>query len=926
MKKVLHLAVWFTFLIYGNNVFAYDFMAVAPSGQVLYYSYLGGSAVKLVAPCSGCYDKWSGYTKPSGNLVIPDSVTYNGDTRRVMSLDNSVFQNCDELTSVVIPNSVTTIGNSAFYGCSSITSLVFPDTIFTINYSTFEGCSSLTGFVIPNSVTFIGGDAFDGCTGLDSIYIPSSVTFFGGGAFSGCTGLISLDIECNCSIPSGAFEGCNNLSTVIIGDAVTGIGVRAFYGCYNLDTVILLPHTPPTLVQPSAAYNYVGSFYPYPSTFIIPCGSYNEYSTANVWSTLSNSLYELFVDFDVNIQSGDEGLGEVSIITTGNHNVDCDSTTIIQASAYYGYHFDHWNNGNTANPDTLSLIGDTSIVAIFSINHYTITGNSSDIVKGTVTGSATVNYLDTVTLMATANYGYHFIGWNDNNTTNPRIIVATSDITKTALFANNQYHITLYTDTSIHGSCTGSGNFNYMSQRTISATANYGYHFTMWSDGNTDNPRTITLTQDTSFTALFANNQYTIDGVSADSAQGSVTGGATVLYLDSVILTATAEQGYHFVCWSDSTTVNPKIIQVTQNLTYIAYFAPNQYTLIVQSDNDTKGHVTGGGSFDYLTECTIEATANYGYYFTMWNDGDTNNPRTITLTQDTSFTAFFAPYQYTLTVTAMEHGTASGTGNYDYGDTVIIQAFPDEHYHFTQWNDNNTDNPRECRIEEDKTYTAFFAIDTHSVHVTSNDIVRGMVEASGTQFVYGTPCTVTATAYTGYTFVGWSNGVTANPYTFAVISDVELMALFVEEGEEVYTVTVESANPTMGSVSGGGQALYGGTLTIRAIPNEGYQFLNWQDGNTENPRTVTVTENITYTAYFESTQGIEDIDATEIKIYTTGGRIVVQGAEGVEARVYDLTGREVVRPNQNGETPVLPSGVYLVKVGTLPARKVVVMR
>ena len=142
----------------------------------------------------------------------------------------------------------------------------------------------------------------------------------------------------------------------------------------------------------------------------------------------------------------------------------------------------------------------------------------------------------------------------------------------------------------------------------------------------------------------------------------------------------------------------------------------------------------------------------------------------------------------------------------------------------------------------------------------------------------------------------------------------------------MYTVTVESADPTMGTVSGGGQALNGGTLTIRAIPNDGYRFRCWNDGNTENPRTVTVTGNITYTAYFESTQGIGDIDATEIKIYATGGRIVVRGAERMETRVYDLTGREVVRPNQNGETPVLPSGVYLVKVGTLPARKVVVMR
>ncbi len=283
--------------------------------------------------------------------------------------------------------------------------------------------------------------------------------------------------------------------------------------------------------------------------------------------------------------------------------------------------------------------------------------------------------------------------------------------------------------------------------------------------------------------------------------------------------------------------------------------------------------------------------------------------------------------EYTLTVNAGEHGTVTGSGTYNFGDTITIQAFPEEHYHFTRWNDGNTENPRQYRIEDNITLTAFFAIDTYTVSVVSSDPVRGMVTQNGTEFVYLTPCTVEATAYTGYTFAGWSNGVTANPYTFAVLSDVELTALFVEEGEEVYTVTVESNDLTMGTVSGGGQALSGGTLTIRAIPNEGYRFKCWQDGNTENPRTVTVTGNITYTAYFEgTTQGIGDVDGAEIKIYAAGGRIMVQGAEGMELRVFDLTSREVVKASQKGETPVLPMGVYLVKVGTLPARKVVVIR
>ena len=400
--------------------------------------------------------------------------------------------------------------------------------------------------------------------------------------------------------------------------------------------------------------------------------------------------------------------------------------------------------------------------------------------------------------------------------------------------------------------------------------------------------------------------------------------------------TAIANYGYHFTHWQDNNTDNPRTVQVTQNKTYTAYFDYDQFTLTVQSDNTTQGNVSGSGNYNYLSNRTITATPTYGHHFTYWNDGVTENPRTITLTQDTSFTAHFAPNQYTLTVNASEHGTASGSGTYNFGDTIAIQATPEDHYHFTRWNDGNRENPRHIRIEEDITMTAFFAIDTHTVSVTTSDIVRGQVEASGTEFVYGTPCTVTATAYTGYVFAGWSNGVTANPYTFAVISDVELTALFVEEGEEVFTVTVESADPTMGSVSGGGQALNGGTVTISAIPREGFRFLTWNDGNTDNPRTVTVTENITYTAYFErigGTEGITDVISDNVKVLAVNGQIMVETAENCNVWLYDINGRllKAHATSQEGNNcriifDVPSTGTYLVKVGTSPARKVVVVR
>lgn len=455
----------------------------------------------------------------------------------------------------------------------------------------------------------------------------------------------------------------------------------------------------------------------------------------------------------------------------------------------------------------------------------------------------------------------------------------------------------------------------------IEATPNYGYHFAQWNDGNTDNPRLITLSQDTSFTAQFAKNQYTVNVTPSHAERGSVAGDSTVDYLDSITLTATANYGYHFGYWSDGSTFNPYAIAVTSNMTLTAYFIPNQYNLTVVSTDEARGNVYGGGNYEYFSNHIISATANYGYHFTQWNDGETISSRNITLTQDTTFIAHFASNQYILTVTAGEHGTANGSGTYSYGDTITIQAYPDVHYHFIKWNDNNKDNPRQYRVAADETLTAIFAIDTHTVNVVSNDIVKGMVEATGTEFAYGSPCTVTATAYTGYTFAGWSNGVSSNPYTFAVINDMELTAIFVEETEEFFTVTVESADSTMGSVSGGGQAMNGGSVTIHAIPNEGYRFLNWQDGNTENPRVVTVTSDITYMAYFESTtQGIFSVDDNKITVYPnpTSGKVIIGADDVTRIDVYNANGQLVKTIVRDSSIDIsnLPSGVYTLKVET----------
>ena len=114
---------------------------------------------------------------------------------------------------------------------------------------------------------------------------------------------------------------------------------------------------------------------------------------------------------------------------------------------------------------------------------------------------------------------------------------------------------------------------------------------------------------------------------------------------------------------------------------------------------------------------------------------------------------------------------------------------------------------------------------------------------------------------------------------------------------------------------------YGTTITLHAIANNGYRFDHWSTGSTDNPYTLTVTNDTTIIAYFVSdgTQGIGEVGTGDIRISVFNGRVCVEGITNEEVRVYDITGRMV----QNRS---LPSGVYIVKVGDLPAQKVVVMR
>ena len=181
-QKLFIFAAILVVLALPHTALAYDFSAVAPSGQTLYYNIVG-NAVELVP----------GDVQPVGDLIIPDSVTYMGVSFPVQSIGSVAFSGCNGLTSVVIGGEVTSIGYDAFYQCNGLVSVILSNSVTSIGFESFECCTALTEIAIPNSVTHIDIAAFQGCTGLTTIGIPNSVTSIAYNAFKNCRNVDVMD-------------------------------------------------------------------------------------------------------------------------------------------------------------------------------------------------------------------------------------------------------------------------------------------------------------------------------------------------------------------------------------------------------------------------------------------------------------------------------------------------------------------------------------------------------------------------------------------------------------------------------------------------------------------------------------------------------------------------------------------------------------
>lgn len=707
MKKCIRGLLLFLAAGYVAGAYAYDFQV-----DGIYYTIVG-ETVEV--------DDDGSYAAYSGEVIIPPSVTYNGKEYPVTSIGIWAFLDCTGLTAVTIGESVTSIGDYAFWGCTGLTSITIPESVTSIGDAAFRDCIGLTsvqwnarvcnieevvgsshlfyacdnikqftfgdnveliparlclgltGFTtieIPESVTEIGPSAFYGCTGLTTITIPESVTSIGNSAFSGCTGLTTVQWNArSCSNDGGlsTFSNCTNITTfvfgdevsqvpdelcyglsgltsVTIGESVTSIDDRAFYGCTGLTTVTI-PNSVTSIGAEafSSCTGLTSVTIPESVTQVgdmafIGCTSLasvewnvrqcDDYTVSPFWecTALDRFVFGEMVEYiPAQLCNGLTNLSAVTIpesVTSigGYAFVNCSGLTSITI------------------PESVTVIGDavfsgcsgvTTITIPSGVTHigdYAFWGMRLESVMSQATTPPEIwsntfdDYGMTLYVPAGSKVKYQTAKYWRNFT----------DIQETGV---TQYRVDVSSSDDSMGSVMGSGEYAEGSEVTLAAIPADGYRFVRWSDGNTENPRRVTVTGDMSFVAEFEKiySIYSLSVVSNDEKMGRVTGGGEYKEGEVVTITAIPADGYRFVRWNDGNTENPRRVTVTGDMTFVAEFeldasavespgndAMRVYvvgrTLHVENNTDTYRVYTASGQLVYMGNDTTVSLADAGVY------------------------------------------------------------------------------------------------------------------------------------------------------------------------------------------------------------------------------------------------------------------------------------------------------------------------
>ena len=543
----------------------------------------------------------------------------------VATIGNSAFHNCTGLVGKLnIPNSVTEIGSYAFSGCGGLGTLIIGNSVVTIGDNSFYNCTGLSGTLkVPNSVTSIGLCSFAGCNGLDTLIIGKSVQTINYQAFGNCTGLIHVVFNADsCTTMTGfttsnyydrrALKGCTNISSLTIGEnvknipayafsdlnqitgtliipdsvvairtsafsscsgltslslgrSVDSIGSAAFSGCTGLSSITSYNVTPPVLVLTSThPFSNISRNIP----IYVPCGSAQAYRNAWPYSTNNTAsyfynIYETLQTYLLTALPEDTLKGSVQIATQPT----CTSPAVIEATPNFFYVFDHWSDGNTDNPRTLTLTQDTTLVAYFreyalNINYDTTHGHIVFLQAPTPENPQAVIEVVPDRCYLFGNWtDYSQFGWVANwSYDNPRTIMLTQDTTMEVSFRNEHPMFVTGKTSLCEGDSTVLKGVTYSSiyQGTI-MPSNY-----LWI-------KQISNGSDTySYDTLGLNDSIIVSTAGIYLVTGTDSTGCVVQSQRSVVVHSYPTMvisGETDICEGDSTTITAGLYEFTEDFT-----------------------------------------------------------------------------------------------------------------------------------------------------------------------------------------------------------------------------------------------------------------------------------------------------------------------------------------------------------------------
>ena len=532
------------------------------------------------------------------------------------------------------------------------------------------------------------------------------------------------------------------------------------------------------------------------------------------------------------------------------------------------YEFEKWSDDSTDNPRHITITpGDDTaytVGAVFRQAGYTKTILPGK--YGTAAADPVAGCLFEWRLSAAAAAGSEFTGWSDGNTDNPRSVTLASDDFSAQTFVAEFTESWCSRVTVTYGPDAGGGTVSAAHcncEWYLRATPSSGYTFTGWTDGCTDNPRVAVLDDPSKdsfdFRAQFvltANLPCDYDSITMTEGHGVIT---AVKDGCNWTLTVTPDAGWEFTEWSDDhSTTNPRVVTLSPNDSYVKYKAIFTYVACKPFRAVYDAH-TGGTVSASRTDCslTLTATPDAGYEFDSWSDGSLANPHIVTIddpsAKSLTFTARFRPFSCNYNTSVLEgFGTIRAEQLSCDPCSYRLTAEPSAGYEFIQWSDAVSTNPRDVTIDISvdpdtkvsyATYTAqfedFYCRNVRDVHT---DCDGGTIVASRRK---GCEWLLTAVpANSSYEFTCWSDGHTGNPriieFERESTESFELSANFAScpyytvltSGTEYGTITATQENASAGC-----------EWTLTVAPKEGWEFSQWSDGSTDNPRVKTTNGN-----------------------------------------------------------------------------------